>query len=187
MANGSMSASQSGEGEIRRALIEADLIDCMVALPNQLFYTTQIPVCLWFLARDKSNGILKDLKLRDRRGETLFIDARQLGQMEGRVLRVFNESDIGKVAETYHAWREGRDDYRDQAGFCRSVPNQEIADSSFVLTPSRYVGTAQNEQPSEPFDFSFMNLKGDLTRQFAEAERLSGDILRQLERLNDNA
>ncbi len=100
LANGSMSSNQSGEGEIRKAIIEADLVDCMVALPGQLFYTTQIPVCLWFLARNKKNG-----RFRDRRGETLFIDARKLGTLVDRVHRELTDADIAKIAGTYHAWR----------------------------------------------------------------------------------
>jgi type I restriction enzyme M protein len=120
LANGSMSSQQSGEGEIRKAMIEADLIDCMVALPGQLFYSTQIPVCLWFVTRDKRNGKgMEGKKLRDRRGETLFIDARKLGTMIDRVHRELTEKDIAKIAGTYHKWRgDGGGRHKDVAGFC---------------------------------------------------------------------
>ena len=180
MANGSMSSSQSGEGEIRKALIEADLVDCIVALPSQLFYTTQIPVCLWFLARDKSNGVLKDVTLRDRRGETLFIDARKLGKMEGRVLRVFNDADVETVSESYHAWREGRPDYEDKAGFCRSVTTEEIALHKHVLSPGRYVGAVEAEEDVEPFDQVMSRLAEDLRTQTSENLVLDKQIRRVL-------
>jgi type I restriction-modification system DNA methylase subunit len=144
LANGSLSSNQSGEGEIRKAIVEADIVDCIVSLPGQLFYTTQIPVSLWFLARDKSNGILKDKRLRDRRGETLFIDAREFGRMETRTLRVLDNvddpssgrrNDIGRIVEAYHAWREARSGYADVSGFCKAVKTEQIVTHSFVLTP----------------------------------------------------
>lgn len=183
MANGSMSSNQSGEGEIRKALVEADLVDCIVSLPTQLFYTTQIPVCLWFLARDKSNGVLKDLKLRDRRRETLFIDARKLGQMEGRVLRVFDDSDIETVAETYHAWREGRAAYKDVPGFCRTVSTDEISDQSFILTPGRYVGANEDVVGSEPFEAILEKLGNQLRSEIEEGRRLDRQIEASLARV----
>lgn len=183
LANGSMSSNQSGEGEIRKALIEADLVDCLVAMPGQLFYTTQIPVCLWFLARDRSNGLLKDVRLRDRRGETLFIDARAMGTMENRTLRVLTPDDIERIAETYHAWREGRADYADVAGFCRSVKTAEIEAQGFVLTPGRYVGAAEVEEDGEPFEEAFARLSAELEAQTAEGRRLDDEIARQLRRL----
>jgi type I restriction enzyme M protein len=117
LANGSLSSQQSGEGDIRRAIIEADLVDCIVSLPGQLFFTTQIPVCLWFLTRDKSNGLVRDLKLRDRRRQTLFIDARKLGTMETRTLRTLTDTDVAKIADAYHAWREPGGDYANEPGF----------------------------------------------------------------------
>jgi len=148
LANGSMSSQQSGEGEIRKRLIEDDLVDCMVALPGQLFYSTQIPVCLWFLARSKKNG-----RFRDRRGETLFIDARKLGSMIDRTHRELTDEDIGKIAGTYHAWRgEGADEYEDVPGFCRSATLTEIQEHGHVLTPGRYVGAEVREDDGEPFD-----------------------------------
>jgi len=174
LANGSLSSNQSGEGEIRAEMIKRDIVDCIVSLPGQLFYTTQIPVSLWFVARDKSNGILKDKRLRDRRGETLFIDARSLGHMETRTLRVFSspndgaegdESDIGKVMEAYHAWREGREDYEDVPGFCKAVPNDQIAAQGYVLTPGRYVGSAKVEEDDTPFAERFAELKLRLSEQ----------------------
>ena len=132
-----MSSNQSGEGEIRKAIIEADLVDCMVALPGQLFYSTQIPVCLWFLARDKRNG-----RFRDRRGETLFIDARKMGTLVDRVHRELTDEDIAKIAGTYHAWRgdKGAGEYEDVPGFCKAATLEEIRSHGHVLTPGRYVG-----------------------------------------------
>src|SRR2546422_2368233 len=135
LANGSMSSNQSGEGEIRKAIIEADLVDCMVGMPGQLFYSTPIPVCLWFLARDK-----KINRFRDRRGEVLFIDARKLGVMLDRVHRDLTEEDTARIAGTYHAWRgdKGAGKYEDIAGFCKSAKLEEIRAHAHVLTPGRY-------------------------------------------------
>jgi type I restriction enzyme M protein len=161
MANGSMSTQTSNEGEIRKALVEADLVDCMVALPGQLFFTTQIPVCLWFLARDKSNGLVADKRLRDRRRETLFINARALGVMESRTLKVLTDANIAKVADRYHDWRETDGRYADEAGFCKSATTEEIAAQSYVLTPGRYVGTAAAENPSTANSQAIANNKVD--------------------------
>ena len=180
LANGSLSSQQSGEGDIRRELIEKDLIDCIVALPGQLFSTTQIPVCLWFVARDKSNGLVKDKKLRDRRGETLFIDARNLGTMKTRTLKVLTDEDIAEVADTYHAWREKGDRFEDVAGFAKSVTNEEIAKQSHVLTPGRYVGTEAREVDDEPFDEKMKRLTATLESQIEEGEKLDQEIRRQL-------
>ena len=137
-----MSSNQSGEGEIRKAMVEADLVDCMVALPGQLFYSTQIPACLWFLARDRKNG-----KFRDRRGQVLFIDARKLGRMVDRTHRELTEEDITRIASTYHAWRREKDagEYEDVAGFCKSAPLEEVRKHGHVLTPGRYVGAEAQE------------------------------------------
>ncbi|MFH1467833.1 MAG: class I SAM-dependent DNA methyltransferase [Pseudomonadota bacterium] len=167
LANGSMSSQQSGEGEIRRKLVEADLVDCMVAMPGQLFYATQIPVCLWFLARDKGNG-----KHRDRRGEVLFIDARKLGRMETRVHRVLDPEDIERIAGTYHAWRNVSGGYEDVAGFCNAARREEIAGHDFVLTPGRYVGAEEVEDDGEPFEEKMERLVGELLVQQAEGRRL---------------
>lgn len=176
LANGSLSSQQSGEGEIRRRLIEADLVDCIVALPGQLFYTTQIPVCLWFLARDKSNGLLKEITLRDRRGETLFIDARSLGSMENRTLKVLGSDDIAKIANTYHAWREKEGTYADEAGFAKATTKDEIAAQGFVLNPGRYVGTAEIEDDGEPFEAKMKRLAADLAAQMKEGAALDDRI-----------
>lgn len=179
LANGSMSSTQSGEGEIRKAMIEGEVIDCMVALPGQLFYSTQIPVCLWFLARDKSNGIARDKRLRDRRGEILFIDARKLGHMVDRTRREFSDEDIEKIAGTYHRWREG-EGYEDIPGFCRSASIEEVRAHGHVLTPGRYVGVEAAEDDDTPFPERFAELQAELEAQFAEADRLTGVIRERL-------
>jgi type I restriction enzyme M protein len=178
LANGSMSSQQSGEGEIRKALVEGDMVDCMVALPGQLFYSTQIPVCLWFLARDKKNGLGgRGKKMRDRRGETLFVDARKMGSMVDRVHRELTAEDIGRIAGTYHAWRgDGGGGYADVPGFCKSVRNEEIAGHQFVLTPGRYVGAEDVEEDAEGFEVKMKRLVGELEAQFKEGARLEGVI-----------
>jgi type I restriction enzyme M protein len=149
LANGSISSNQSGEGEIRKRLVEADLVDCMVALPGQLFYSTQIPACLWFLARDKQNG-----KFRDRSGHVLFIDARKMGRMVDRTHRELTDEDIARIANTYHAWRGEQEagEYVDVPGFCKSATLEEIHKHSHVLTPGRYVGAEAQEDDGEPFE-----------------------------------
>ena len=177
LANGSMSSNQSGEGDIRQRLVEGDLVDCMVALPGQLFYATQIPVCLWFLARNKH-----DSKRRDRRKETLFVDARNLGTMVDRVHRELSEADIAKIASTYHAWRGDKTDaktttkYADIAGFCKSATHDEIKGHGFVLTPGRYVGAAKVEDDGEPFEDKMRKLTATLREQQAEAAKLDAAI-----------
>jgi type I restriction enzyme M protein len=180
LANGSMSSNQSGEGEIRKAIIEADLVDCMVALPGQLFYSTQIPVCLWFLARSKKNG-----RFRDRRGETLFIDARKLGSMVDRVHRELTDVDVAKIAGTYHAWRgdEGAGEYGDVAGFCKAAVVEEIRKHGHVLTPGRYVGAEAAEEDGEPFDEKMKRLASTLREQQAEAAKLDAVIATNLKEL----
>jgi len=171
LANGSMSSMQSGEGEIRRKLVEADLVDCIVACPGQLFYATQIPVCLWFLTKNKAgNGH------RVRKGETLFIDARKLGRMETRVHRVLDAEDIAKVADTYHAWRNRAGEYEDVAGFCKSATLAEVKAHDFVLTPGRYVGAEEVEDDGEPFEDKMMRLTGELSAQMAVAVELDEKI-----------
>lgn len=180
MANGSMSSMSGGEGDIRRALVEGDAIDAMVALPGQLFYGTQIPACLWIMAKDKSNGIAKEAKLRDRRGEVLFIDARKMGALVpgSRKQKELSAEEIGKIATAYHAWRGEPDAgaYEDEPGFCKSAKLDEIARHNFVLTPGRYVGAGVAEDDGEPFEEKFERLMGELRGQFAEGRRLEAEI-----------
>ena len=180
MANGSMSSNTSNEGVIRKAMIEADIVDCMIAMPGQLFYTTQIPVCLWFLSRTKKNG-----RFRDRSGHTLFIDARRMGSLIDRVHRELSEEDIAKIAATYHQWRgeEGEDEYRDVPGFCKSATLKEIEDNGFVLTPGRYVGAAQVEDDGIPFEEKMTELTTRLYQQFAESRQLEEAIRKNMEKL----
>ena len=182
LANGSMSSQQSGEGEIRKSLVAADLVDCMVALPGQLFYSTQIPVCLWFLSRDKKNGLGgRGKKMRNRKGETLFIDARKLGTMIDRVHRELQDADIERIAETYHRWRgDGSGEYEDVAGFCKSATTEEIEANHFVLTPGRYVGAEAVEDDDEPFEEKMSRLVAKLDGQFKEGARLEKAIRRNL-------
>ncbi|MBN1519596.1 MAG: SAM-dependent DNA methyltransferase [Spirochaetales bacterium] len=178
LANGSMSSNTSGEGDIRSGMVEDDLVDCMVALPGQLFYSTQIPVCLWFLARNKS-----DKKYRDRRGETLFIDARKLGTMVDRVHKELTEADIEKIVDTYHAWRGGKDSkkkYEDIQGFCHSAEKDEIKSHGYVLTPGRYVGAEEVEDDGEDFDEKMQHLTAKLKEQVTESQKLSKQIFKNL-------
>ena len=180
LANGSMSSNQSGERGIRKSLIEADLVDCMVALPGQLFYSTQIPACLWLLARDRENG-----KFRDRRGQVLFIDARKLGRMMDRTHRELIAEDIARIAGTYHAWRGEIEagDYADVAGFCRSATVEEVRKYGDVLTPGRYVGVEAQEDDGEPFDDKMKRLVAKLREQQAEAAELDATIAAILKEL----
>lgn len=179
LANGSMSSTQSGEGEMRKAMIEGEVVDCMIALPGQLFYSTQIPACLWFLAKDKSNGIARDRKLRDRRGEVLFIDARKLGHMVDRTRKEFSDADIARITDVYHAWRLG-EGYADVPGFCKSASLEEIRSHGHVLTPGRYVGAEAAEEDETPFAERFATLQEQLEAQFAEAEDLTETIRARL-------
>jgi type I restriction enzyme M protein len=182
LANGSMSSNQSGEGEIRRNIVEADLVDCMVALPGQLFYSTQIPACLWFLARDKKNG-----RFRDRRGEVLFIDARRLGRMVDRTHRELTADEIARIANTYHAWRGEQEAgaYADIPGFCKAATLEEIRQHGHVLTPGRYVGAEAAEEDGEPFAEKMTRLTAELEQQFAESARLEAEIRANLRRLTN--
>ena len=181
LANGSMSTSTSGEGEIRRALVEADVVDCMIALPGQLFYSTQIPACLWFLARNKNPSG----KFRDRRGEVLFIDARKLGHMADRTRKEFSDGDSARIADTYHAWCGGSDaaPYTDEPGFCKCATLEEIREQNHILTPGRYVGTAVTEDDGVPFEERFRELKETLAEQFAESDKLNNLIQKKLEEI----
>ncbi len=183
LANGSMSSSQSGEGAIRRAMIEGDVVDCMIALPGQLFYSTQIPACLWFLARDKKNK--RKSGFRDRSGEVLFIDARKLGVMVDRTRREFTDEDIARIADAYHRWRAGRD-YADVPGFCKSATLEEIRKHNHVLTPGRYVGAEAAEDDDAPFEERFAELKKTLVEQFAQGHQLEKRIEAILGRLEVN-
>jgi len=173
LANGSMSSNQSGEGEIRQKMIEADIVDCMVALPGQLFYSTQIPVCLWFLTRNKKNG-----RFRDRRGETLFIDARKMGTLTDRVHRELTDEDIARISDTYHAWRgdKGAGEFADVPGFCKAAKLEEIQKHGYVLTPGRYVGAEAVEDDGEPFEEKMARLAATLREQFEEGARLDAAI-----------
>lgn len=181
LANGSMSSNQSGEGEIRKNIIEADLVDCMVALPGQLFYTTQIPVCLWFLARDRKNS-----RFRDRRGQVLFIDARKMGKMIDRTHRELTDEDIARIADTFHSWRgdkECKKKYKDVLGFSKSATLEEIRQHGHVLTPGRYVGAEEVEDDGEPFEEKMKHLSEKLRQQFAESAKLEKTILTNLKHL----
>lgn len=185
LANGSMSSNQSGEGDIRKAMVEADAVDCMVALPGQLFYSTQIPACLWFLARDKSNGKRGKETLRDRRGEVLFIDARNMGTLVDRTRRELSDADIQKIADTYHAWRGEKDagKYADIPGFCKSATLDEIRKHGHVLTPGRYVGAEAAEDDGEAFTDKMQRLSAQWREQQQEAARLDAAIVANLEHL----
>jgi len=201
LANGSMSSNQSGEGEIRKNMIEADLVDCMVAMPGQLFYSTQIPACLWFLARDKKNGrpaTSSGQAFRDRRGEVLFIDARKLGRMADRTHRELTDEDIARVAGTYHAWRgeaivpsppmgegkrEGVGEYKDIPGFCKAAKLEEIRKHGYVLTPGRYVGAEAVADNGEPFPEKMQRLVAQLRQQMEEGRKLDAAIEANLKEL----
>ena len=177
LANGSMSSNTSSEGEIRRKLIEADLIDCMVALPSQLFFNTMIPACLWFLRRDK----------KVRKGEVLFIDARNMGEMISRRNRALTEDEIVKIADTYHAWRGEKPEnsefgaYEDAPGFCKSATLAEIEKQGFVLTPGRYVGIPDEEDDGIPFEDKMNELTSQLAEQMKEGVKLDEEIKKNLE------
>jgi type I restriction enzyme M protein len=177
LANGSMSSAQSGEDVIRKGMVDGDVVDCMIALPGQLFYSTQIPACLWFVARDKKNG-----RFRDRRGEVLFIDARKLGHMVDRTRKEFSDEDIARIAGTYHAWRGEMKagTYEDVPGFCKSATLEEIESHSYMLAPGRYVGAADAEDENVPFGERFDALRTKLEEQFAEADRLTATIRTKL-------
>ena len=199
MANGSLSSTTGREGEIRKAIIEADLVDCIIAMPPQLFLTTGIPVCLWFITRDKSGKYIdrgpdgEKRSARDRSGETLLIDARSMGEMETRTLRYLTgrdsvespppaDTDIGRIARTYHAWRgeQGAGSYEDIRGFCKSAKLAEIRKFDHVLTPGTYVGSASGKVDAEPFQEKMERLVGELNDQLAAAEVLTGEIKKNL-------
>jgi len=187
LANGSMSSNTSGEGEIRKNIIQADLVDCMVAMPGQLFYSTPIPVCLWFLSRNKGGAGTARRSYRDRRGQTLFIDARKLGVLIDRIHRELTDEEIARIANTYHTWRgdtDTKEKYKDIPGFCKSAPTQQIESHGFVLTPGRYVGAEEIEDDDEPFEEKMQRLTEILTTQFEESRKLERAIKKNLEALD---
>ncbi|WP_405893185.1 type I restriction-modification system subunit M [Streptomyces sp. NBC_00104] len=186
LANGSMSSQSSGEGEIRQALVEADLVACMVALPSQLFRTTQIPACLWFLSKDKTPQGAR--RLDDRRGEILFIDARAMGEMADRTERIFSETDLRKIADTYHAWRgtasarEAGLTYEDVPGFCYSADLEKAREHGYVLTPGRYVGAVEAEvEHAEAIAERISKLTEELYELFDKSAELEKTVREQLE------
>jgi type I restriction enzyme M protein len=183
LANGSLSSQQAGEGDIRRRLVEADLVECIVTLPGQLFYTTQIPASLWFLNRDKTPGGSR--AWRQRNGETLFIDVRKLGSMVDRTHRELADEDIARIAGTYHAWRgePGAGEYVDIPGFCAAVSIAEMAERRYALTPGRYVGTQEAEEDDEPLEEKVARLTNELYSKFEESNRLQSRVRTALERL----
>lgn len=192
LANGSMSSNTSGEGDIRQKIIENDLVDCMIALPGQLFYTTTIPVCLWFISKDKKGNDEKGLlKRRDRQGETLFIDAREMGSMVDRTLKELTNDDISHITQTYHVWRGeevksedvANDTYQDIAGYCKSATLVEMKANDYVLTPGRYVGAAEIEDDGIPFETKMTKLSQTLYSQMGQAEELDKAIRKNLEAL----
>ena len=184
LANGSLSSQQSGEGVIRRKMVEADLVECIVALPAQLFYTTQIPVSLWFLNRDKSSGGSRGW--RDRRGETLFIDARKLGQLVDRTHRELSDEEMSQLVTAYHSWRgePGFPQYEDSSGFCASVTIDVIDEHRFVLTPGRYVVSEMVEEDDEPIQERLRRLNEELLIAFDEGNRLQTKICAALEQID---
>ena len=212
LANGSMSSNTSGEGDIRQKIIENDLVDCMIALPGQLFYTTQIPVCLWFISKDKRGNNEKGLlKRRDRQGETLFIDAREMGYMVNRTLKELTNDDIAKITQTYHIWRgeelatesakpesaqkeqsadkeqsaqkEQEQEYKDVAGYCKSATLADIKANDYVLTPGRYVGAADIIDDGIPFETKMSELSQTLYSQMTQSDALDNAIRQNLEAL----
>src|SRR6266487_3499125 len=177
LANGSMSSNTSGEGEIRKGIIEADLVDCMVALPSQLFYNTMISACLWFVARDKKNQ-----KFKDRRGQMLFIDGRKIGTMIDRRHKELTHEDIMKISETYHTWRGELKDkkYQDVPGFCKSAYLEEIRKHEGILTPGRYVGAEEEEEDGQIFEEKVVRLTSELAKQMEEGKKLDDNIMKNL-------
>ena len=178
LANGSMNSNTGNEGEIRQAMIEARLIDCMVALPSQLFYNTMIPACLWFLAKNKTNG-----KFRNRENEILFIDARKLGTMINRRNKELSDTDIKQITETYHNWRNVKGSYTDIAGFCKSATIEEVVNNNYVLMPGRYVGTEEEEEDLIPFSEKMNALTTTLAEHFAKSKTLQKTIRENLKRI----
>ncbi|WP_271400315.1 type I restriction-modification system subunit M [Salinicoccus roseus] len=179
LANGSMSTSTKGELEIRKNLIEEDLVECIVTLPGQLFYSTQIPVCLWFVTKNKEkNG------KRARNNEILFIDGRNLGHMVNRTLKELSDDDILRIADTFRAWRGTVDtEYQDEQGFCKTASTEEVKENEYILTPGRYVGLSAVEEDDEPFEQKMERITADLGEQFAKSKELEDQIRKSLEGL----
>jgi len=176
LANGSLSSNTSGEGEIRKNIVEADLVDCIVAMPSQLFYNTMIPACLWFVARDKANH-----KYRDRRGQVLFIDARKMGVMVDRRHRELTEEDVKKISEVYHAWRGEGGKYEDVQGFCKSASLEDVRKNGWILTPGRYVGAEVEEEDDEAFNEKMKRLTSELKQLMEQGQKLDVEIRKNLE------
>lgn len=183
LANGSMSSNTNNEGDIRENLVKADLVECMVALPGQLFTNTQIPACIWFLTKTKEKRGRGGNAFRNREGEVLFIDARKLGYMVDRVLRAFTDEDTEKIVGTFHTWKRDKESYSNVSGFCKSATLDEIAEHGYVLTPGRYVGAEEVEDDGEPFDEKMKRLTADLAIQFQESERLASAIRDNMQKL----
>jgi type I restriction enzyme M protein len=177
MANGSLTSNTNGEGDIRRRIVEADLVDCIVSLPGQLFFTTGIPVCLWFVDRNKASS-----GERDRRGETLFIDARTMGRKISRTQIELSSEEIERIARIYHAWRGQPEvgEYANEPGFCNSATLAEIAPAGFALTPGRYVGAAFEEEDEQAFEQRMSELVAQLREDFEKSERLAREVKRAL-------
>lgn len=175
LANGSLSSTSSNEGEIRKNIVEADLVDCIIALPTQLFYNTMIPCCLWFVARDKKNHNFKD-----RRGKILFIDAHKMGELVDRRHRELTDIEIQTIADTYHSWRGEKGKYKDIPGFCYSADMEDIRKQGHILTPGRYVGAENTEADNEPFDEKMTKLIKTLNHQFNESANLEKTIIKSL-------
>ena len=183
MANGTMTSNTSGEGEIRKNMLEDDIVSCVVTLPAQLFRGTQIPVCVWFFAKDKDAGSKGSV---DRRGEFLLIDARELGHMVDRTERTFSDEDVQKIANTFRTWRgrsSAEGEYEDVPGYCKSVSLDEIREADYALTPGRYVGFAEEEEDGEPIDEKIVRLTAELTAALEESARLDAVVREQLRRL----
>jgi type I restriction enzyme M protein len=183
LANGSMSSDTSTEGEIRKNMIENDLVDCMVALPSQLFYNTQIPACLWFLARNKTNG-----KFRNRTNQVLFIDARELGTMISRRQKELTDDDIVKIGEIYHSWRskDWEQRYKDVPGLCKSVSVDEIRKNNHILTPGRYIEFKEEEDDGVTFDEKMKKLTSELKEQMTKSKELDNQIINNLSSIGYN-
>lgn len=178
LANGSLSSNTSGEGEIRKHIVEADIVDCIVAMPPQLFYNTMIPACLWFVARSKENH-----RFRDRRGHILFIDARKLGVMVDRRHRELTNEDVMRVSEIYHAWRGEGGRYEDMPGLCKSASLDDVRKNGWILTPGRYVGTEVEEEDDEVFDEKMKRLTSELSQLMNQGQKIDEEIKKNLDAL----